>query len=42
VRETDKLTGQFVEPGVVRAAWDRLETWSQLVAEALEVSPLAP
>ena len=35
VRETDKLTGQFVAPDEVRAVWDRLETWSQLAATAL-------
>jgi predicted NUDIX family phosphoesterase len=35
VRETDKLSGEFVEPAAVRAAWDRLETWSQLAADAL-------
>jgi predicted NUDIX family phosphoesterase len=35
VREHEKLTGTFAEPAEVDAAWDRLETWSQLVAEAL-------
>ncbi|HEX2883435.1 MAG TPA: hypothetical protein VHQ42_02565 [Candidatus Limnocylindria bacterium] len=35
VREHDKLTGAFVAPAEVEAAWDHLETWSQLVAEAL-------
>ena len=35
VRERDKLTGEFVTAGAVRGAWDRLETWSQLVAEAI-------
>jgi predicted NUDIX family phosphoesterase len=35
VRERDKLTGAFVAADVVDAAWDRLETWSQLVAVAL-------
>lgn len=39
VRERDKLTGEFVEPDAVRAAWDRLETWSQLVADALGLAP---
>jgi predicted NUDIX family phosphoesterase len=38
VRETEKLAGEFVAPAEVRAAWDRLETWSQLAAEALELS----
>ena len=43
VREHDKLSGSFVEPDRVRAAWDRLETWSQLVAEAIGLgSPPAP
>lgn len=37
VRERDKLSGEFVEPDAVRSAWDRLETWSQLVADALEL-----
>jgi predicted NUDIX family phosphoesterase len=37
VRERDKLAGSFVEPDRVRAAWDRLETWSQLAAEALAI-----
>ena len=35
VREHDKLTGSFATPGEVRAAWDRMETWSSLVAEHL-------
>lgn len=35
VRETDKLSGEFVAPDEVRAAWDRLETWSRLVADHL-------
>jgi predicted NUDIX family phosphoesterase len=35
VREHDKLAGAFVEPEEVAASWDRLETWSQLVGEAL-------
>jgi predicted NUDIX family phosphoesterase len=35
VREREKLTGRFVSVGEVAAAWDRLETWSQLVAESL-------
>ncbi|HSJ00369.1 MAG TPA: hypothetical protein VLA59_08285 [Patescibacteria group bacterium] len=39
VREHDKLVGGFVEPDAVRATWDRLETWSQLVAEALGLAP---
>ena len=39
VREADKLTGGFAPPGAVRAAWDRLETWSQLVARAIGIGP---
>ena len=35
VREREKLRGRFVEIAEVLAAWDRLETWSQLVAAAL-------
>ena len=35
VRETEKLSGSFVTPEAVLGAWDRLETWSQLVAEHL-------
>jgi predicted NUDIX family phosphoesterase len=35
VREREKLAGAFVAPDAVRAAWDRLETWSQLVAGAI-------
>ena len=32
VREREKLTGSFADAEEVAAAWDRLETWSQLVA----------
>lgn len=35
VRETEKLSGRFATLDEVRDAWDRLETWSQLVAAAL-------
>lgn len=35
VREHDKLVGQFARADELAAAWDRLETWSQLVADAL-------
>ncbi len=38
VRETDKLSGAFVEPSEVAAVADRLETWSQLVFAALDGS----
>ena len=39
VRERDKLSGSFVGADALRAAWDRLETWSQLVADALGLAP---
>jgi predicted NUDIX family phosphoesterase len=35
VRERDKLSGRFATVAEVRATWDRLETWSRLVAEHL-------
>jgi predicted NUDIX family phosphoesterase len=35
VREREKLSGSFVARARVREAWDRLETWSQLVADAI-------
>ncbi len=35
VREHEKLRGRFVLQEEVFAAWDHLETWSQLVATAL-------
>ena len=40
VREHEKLTGAFVEADAIAAAWDRLETWSQLAADALELAPI--
>lgn len=35
VRERDKLSGRFATAAEVHAAWDRMETWSRLVAEHL-------
>ena len=35
VREHDKLVGAFADADGLAASWDRLETWSLLVAEAL-------
>jgi predicted NUDIX family phosphoesterase len=35
VREHDKLVGRWASLDEVREAWDRLETWSQLVVEHL-------
>ncbi len=35
VREHDKLVGRWATVAEIRAAWDRLETWSQLVGEHL-------
>jgi predicted NUDIX family phosphoesterase len=39
IRETDKLSGAFAEPVDVGAVRDRMETWSQLVFDALAGSP---
>jgi predicted NUDIX family phosphoesterase len=36
IRETHKLSGSFEEIPVVRAAYERMETWSQLVLDALD------
>lgn len=41
VRERDKLTGSFASAADVAAVADDLETWSQLVFEALEAAPAA-
>jgi predicted NUDIX family phosphoesterase len=35
VREVDKLTGHMAPAAEVADAWDRLETWSRLVAQEL-------
>jgi predicted NUDIX family phosphoesterase len=35
VRETHKLSGSFEEMEVLRGAYDRMETWSQLALDAL-------
>ena len=35
VRETHKLSGSFERMDAVRAVYDRMETWSQLVLDAL-------
>ena len=35
VREEDKLVGSFAGRDAVAASWDRLETWSRLVASGL-------
>lgn len=37
VRETDKLSGEFVDPTDVRTVYDRLEGWSQLVFDVLAI-----
>ena len=37
VRETDKLVGDFADQRALAASWDRLETWSRLVAEELRL-----
>ena len=41
IRETDKLTGSFVEAHDVAAVAERLETWSSLVFESLVGEPVA-
>ena len=38
VREHDKLVGAFADADVLAASWDRMETWSRLVAEALDLA----
>lgn len=38
VREHEKLTGAFATAQLIGDVWDRLETWSQLAAEALELN----
>ncbi|MGH2456041.1 MAG: NUDIX domain-containing protein [Candidatus Limnocylindria bacterium] len=42
VRETAKLEGRMASVREVRAAWNRLETWSQLVASHLLAAAPAP
>ena len=42
VRETDKLSGSFERIEVVRAAYDLMETWSQLVLDAIDGPEPAP
>jgi predicted NUDIX family phosphoesterase len=37
VREHEKLVGAFAGPEGLAASWERLETWSRLVAEELEL-----
>lgn len=39
VRETDKLEGRFVETAAVAAAYDSMETWSQLAFDYLAGRP---
>lgn len=36
VRETDKLRGWFADVGEVRSVYDDLESWSQIVLDAIE------
>ena len=37
VREHDKLVGDFADRAALAASWNRLETWSRLVAEELRL-----
>lgn len=39
IRETEKLSGQFASSREVAAVTDRLETWSRIAFEFLEVAP---
>ncbi|MFH0751856.1 MAG: NUDIX domain-containing protein [Chloroflexota bacterium] len=39
IHETHKLEGAFAEPASVRAVYDRLETWSQLVLDVVDDDP---
>ena len=40
IRETDKLTGRFADPGEVANVVPEMETWSALVFEHLEAAPV--
>jgi predicted NUDIX family phosphoesterase len=42
IRETDKLSGSFVEPAAVAAVANRLETWSRLTFEFLVADDVHP
>jgi predicted NUDIX family phosphoesterase len=42
VKETEKLSGSFQEIAELRAVYDGMETWSQLVLDAIVGSNLAP
>jgi predicted NUDIX family phosphoesterase len=42
IRETDKLTGRFVEATAVADVADRLETWSRLVFDFLTAAEVVP
>jgi predicted NUDIX family phosphoesterase len=42
VREHEKLAGRFASPDAVLAAWERLETWSQLTFAALNLEAASP
>ncbi|HEX7172149.1 MAG TPA: hypothetical protein VF365_06025, partial [Candidatus Limnocylindria bacterium] len=39
VRERDKLVGAFADAHALADSWDRLETWSRLVVESLDLAP---
>ncbi len=42
IRETEKLSGAFAPPNEVAAGAEHLETWSRIVFDALETSPVGP
>ncbi|HEX7591288.1 MAG TPA: hypothetical protein VF375_04995 [Candidatus Limnocylindrales bacterium] len=41
VRETHKLSGSFESAEVLRGVYDRMETWSQLVLDAVSAAQMA-
>jgi hypothetical protein len=42
VRETEKLSGSFERIEAVRGVYDLMETWSQLVLDAIDGPDSAP
>jgi predicted NUDIX family phosphoesterase len=42
IRETDKLTGRFVDSAAVALVADRLETWSRIIFDASLLGPVSP
>jgi predicted NUDIX family phosphoesterase len=42
VRERDKLSGTFADAAALAASWERMETWSRLVATSLGLGDSVP